>query len=192
MSSVLTSKGIAILLIALLAGVGVGTFIIAPVMTSNQQQQQNLILAYTFGQASGSLYIPGSTVLPITTEMAHAFTARNPFITIQAAGGGSDTGYSVIINQQADIAAASRELKSSEIASATAAGVKLITWIIGADAIVVIYNSQGLGVNAANLTRAQVGEIFNASAKGTGPVYWDNYVPGAPHQPSSSTDYCLH
>ncbi|MEM2959094.1 MAG: substrate-binding domain-containing protein [Candidatus Jordarchaeaceae archaeon] len=184
MSSVLTSKGIAILLIALLAGVGVGTFIIAPVMTSNQQQQQNLILAYTFGQASGSLYIPGSTtVLPITTEMAPAFTARNPFITIQAAGGGSGAGYSAIINQQTDIAAASREPKSSEIASATAAGVKLITWIIGADAIVVIYNSQGLGISAVNLTRAQVGEIFNASAKGIGPVYWDAYVPGAPHQP---------
>lgn len=178
----LSGKGIAILLIALLAGVGVGTFIIAPVVTGGQQQQQSLILTYTFGQASGYLYIPGSTtVLPITTEMAPAFTARNPFITVQAAGGGSGAGYSAIINQATDIAAASREPKSIEISSATAAGVKLLTWIIGADTIVVIYNYPAL--SEVNLTRAQVGQIFNASAKGTGPVYWDDYVPGAAHQP---------
>jgi phosphate transport system substrate-binding protein len=171
----ISGKVIALGIIALLAGTGIGTFIVAPVFNSQQQQTQNLILFYTLGgvQVSGSLYIAGSTtVLPITEAMAAPFNAKYPLITVQAAGGGSGTGYSSVISGDSLIGAASRPPKGSEISQATSNGVKLVGWTIGADAICVIYNMPS--IPELNLTRKDVKEIFERAGTAN-PVLWSQF-----------------
>jgi ABC-type phosphate transport system substrate-binding protein len=106
------------------------------------------------------------------------FQAQYPTITVQASGTGSGTGYSSVITSQSNIAAVSRPPTSSEISLATANGVKLVGWTIGADAITIIYNPS-IGVTELNLTAQQVKQIFEAAAQNEGSIPWSNYVPGA-------------
>jgi len=175
MSTILTGKGVAVLIIALLAGTGLGTFIVSPVVYGGQQQQQNLSLLFALQgiQLSGEISIAGSTtVLPVTEAMIAPFQAAYPLVTIQASGGGSGEGYASVIEGRSPIGAVSRPPKSSEIASATANGVKLVGWAIACDAICVIYNNPNVPV--LNLTRDQIAEIFER-AETNNPPKWSDY-----------------
>jgi ABC-type phosphate transport system substrate-binding protein len=178
MSSVLTSKGIAVILIALLAGIGVGGFIIAPIVTSGNQQTQSLITSYISGGnlVPGTISIYGSTtVYPVSLAEIPHFQTHYPFVTVTATATGSGDGYAKVIGG-APIAAASREPSHSEIQQAQLKGVHLELWSIGADALCVIYNPPtGATFTALNLTRADVQAIFQGagSLPGWSPVNWD-------------------
>jgi phosphate transport system substrate-binding protein len=192
MSSILTGKGIAFILIALVAGIGVGGLIIAPVVTAGTTSQNNLILAYELGgyQWGGSIFITGSTtVYPITQGMIGPFEAAYPTISVSAAATGSGTGYAQLDSGAQPIVAVSRPPTSTEIGDAGAAGVHMIGWTIGADAICIIYHlPTGLAAlpGNLNLTKNDVFTIFEESAQyqtGTnGTAYqpqWSTYTSGA-------------
>jgi phosphate transport system substrate-binding protein len=170
MSSVLTTKGIAVMLIALVIGIGVGGLVIAPIVTAGTTSQQNLILAYELGgyQWGGSIYITGSTtVFPITVNEIPAFEAAYPTISVSTLGVGSGAGYAAVDSGSQPIAAVSRMPTSTENTTALANGVHMVGWTIGADAICIIYNPPtGLPL-PLNLTASQVRDIFQGVANKT-------------------------
>lgn len=181
MSMFASGKGIAALLLALLLGTGLGTFIISPVIHAGQQQQQTFLtlIALQGTQVSGKITISGSTtVLPVTEAMIEPFRSRYPLITIQAGGGGSGEGFASVIEGRSPIGAVSRSPKTTELDRANSAGVKLVGWVIGLDAICVIYNNPSL--QQLNLTRSQIKSIFERAGT-TNPPKWSEF--GLPSPP---------
>lgn len=175
MSMIASGKGVAALLLALLLGTGLGAFIISPVVYAGQQQQQTLILTMALQgvQVSGTISISGSTtVLPITEAMIQPFSQKYPLITVQAGGGGSGEGFASVIEGRSPIGAVSRPPKATEVERANSAGVKLVGWVIGLDAICVIYNNPN--VPQLNLTRSQIKSIFERAGTAN-PPKWSEF-----------------
>lgn len=121
-----------------------------------------LVIALTLGlglfpamrgaELRGTLSIVGSTsVQPLAEELARAYMAINPKVTITVAGGGSGAGIRAARAGTADIGASSRELKPEEKAGLVAA-------VIARDGIAVVVNKAN-GVSA--LTIEQVAKIYS-------------------------------
>lgn len=72
------------------------------------------------GELQGTIQIAGSTsVQPLSEELAQAFMAMNPGVSISVAGGGSGAGITAAQSGTADIGASSRELNGEEKGSVT-------------------------------------------------------------------------
>lgn len=182
MSMFASGKGIAALLLVLLLGAGLGTFIISPVVYARQQQQQTLLtlLVLQGTQVSGTISISGSTtVLPITEAMIEPFRQKYPLVTVRAGGGGSGEGFASVIEGRSPIGAVSRPPKTTEINQANSAGVKLVGWAIGLDAICVIYNNPN--VQQLNLTRDQIKSIFERAGTANPPKWSEFGLPPPPN-----------
>jgi phosphate transport system substrate-binding protein len=107
---------------------------------------------------AGTLQVKGSdTMVHLSSAWAEAFMKENPSIEVAVTGGGSGTGISALINGTADIANASRTMKSSEIAAAKGKGFTPVEHIVGLDGICVIVNPSN---PVKNLTMAQVKKIY--------------------------------
>ena len=104
---------------------------------------------------AGSLQLAGSTtVQPLAEELAEAFMAGNPDLTIEVQGGGSSVGVTSAGEGTVAIGMASREIKASELE--TYADLKVFT--IAYDGIAVVTNPD---VALDSLTLDQVRGIFS-------------------------------
>lgn len=98
------------------------------------------------------------TVVNLALAWAEAYQGNYAQVTISVTGGGSGAGIASLINGTADIANASRKIKSEEIQNARAGGIDPIEFIIARDAIAVIVHLD----NPINqLTLQQVSDIYS-------------------------------
>ncbi|MDK2951191.1 MAG: phosphate transport system substrate-binding protein [Kosmotogales bacterium] len=108
---------------------------------------------------ASTIVIKGSnTVYPIAQLWAEDFKAMNPEVEISIEGAGSSTGYKALLEGQADIADASRWIKSKEVVAMNEAGKLFVPFIVAYDGIAVIVNPE-LGIE--NITIEQLGEIYS-------------------------------
>jgi phosphate transport system substrate-binding protein len=105
--------------------------------------------------ASGQIQLAGSTtVQPLAEQLAEAFMAENPGVTIDVQGGGSSVGVTSAGEGTVDIGNASREIKDSEFAQFS----DLKVYTIAYDGIAIVMNPD---VELPSLTIAQVQSIFS-------------------------------
>ncbi|WP_018086762.1 phosphate ABC transporter substrate-binding protein [Desulfurispora thermophila] len=111
------------------------------------------------GQAAKTtITTAGSTsVQPLSEELAKAFQAKKPNITVNVQGGGSSQGIKAAAEGIAEIGACSRELKESE------KSLGLVENTIALDGIAVVVNPQNSQVS--DLTIEQVKKIFAGEIK---------------------------
>lgn len=109
---------------------------------------------FSFGCSKGQIVnISGSTsVEPLSQELAAAFMAKHPKITVNVAAGGSSAGIKAAREGASDIGASSRDLKPTETG--------LNKFVIAYDGIAVIINKDN---PVANLSVDQVKAIYEGT-----------------------------
>ncbi|MBN2239970.1 MAG: phosphate ABC transporter substrate-binding protein [Dehalococcoidales bacterium] len=126
-------------------------------------EEEGYIAVGPTGPLSGTITEAGSTtVQPIAESLAAAFMAKYPNVKITIQGGGSSVGVKSANEGTVDLGAASRELKSSELA------LGVVPTVIAKDGIAIVVNPAN---SVSDLTVEQVrkifkGEITNWSAVG--------------------------
>jgi len=116
----------------------------------------------TQGELSGSIQIVGSTsVQPLSEELATAFMAKYPDVTVNVAGGGSGAGIKAAQEGSADIGSSSRELKEEEKGT-------VVETVIAYDGIAVIVHSSNSvsEITMDDIKKVFTGEITNWSELG--------------------------
>ncbi len=108
---------------------------------------------------ASSIVIKGSnTVYPIAQLWAEDFKEMNPEVEISIEGAGSSTGYKALLEGQADIADASRWIKSKEVVAMNEAGKLFVPFVVAYDGIAVIVNPE-LGLE--NITIETLEKIYS-------------------------------
>lgn len=108
-----------------------------------------------------SISLKGSdTVLPLAQAEAEKFMTENSGKSVTVTGGGSGVGITALIDGEADIATASREMKAEEIEAAKAKGINPVETTIAYDGISVIVNPAS---SVSELTFDQLRGIYNGS-----------------------------
>lgn len=107
---------------------------------------------YQAAGLSGTINVVGSTsVEPLMAELAEAYQAHNPDVTIDITAPGSGAGITAAIDGSADIGMASRELSEDELADLTEGAA------IAVDGIAIIANKEN---PIENLTLEQIQSIY--------------------------------
>ena len=108
---------------------------------------------------SGSITVAGSTsVTPLMEKFIEAYKELNPDVQIDLQSTGSSAGIEAVIDESADIAMASRELKDEE-------KEQLKPEVIATDGIAVVVNTES---KVEDLTVEQLRQIFAGEIKNTG------------------------
>jgi len=108
------------------------------------------------------LTLTGSTtVLPIAQNAAEDFMKMNPNANISVRGGGSGVGIAALIDGTADIANASRPMKTEEIETAKEKGITPNEIVVAKDGIAVIVNPENpiTGITLQQLKDIYTGKI---------------------------------
>jgi len=98
------------------------------------------------------------TIVNLALAWAEEYQKTNPQVSISVTGGGSGAGIASLINSTADLANASRKIKSEEIDNAEGNGITPVEFIIARDAIAVIVNPQN---PIEKLTLQQISDIYS-------------------------------
>lgn len=131
--------------VALIAIAALGTAILIPGLTT----------AVNPANLSGTLTIAGSTtILPINEECARLLRVANPDLRISISGGGSGHGVKAIGSGEIDIGAASRDVKSEEMALYP----DLKPVAIGKDSVAIVVHPRN---TISDLTMEQASKIFS-------------------------------
>lgn len=147
-----------LIVVAVVGAVAVGTIMGA--FSSDVSEKTN---AGDVASASATEIVTAgsTTVLPASELLAKAYMAKNPGVKITVQGGGSGAGIAAVGNGIVDIGAASRTVKSDELAKFP----DLVEHVIGGSAVVVIMNNEATAVT--NLTKANLLDFFkNANDNG--------------------------
>ena len=108
---------------------------------------------------SGSITVAGSTsVTPLMEKFIEAYKELNPDVQIDLQSTGSSAGIEAVIDESADIAMASRELKDEE-------KEQLKPEVIATDGIAVVVNTES---KVEDLTVEQLRQIFAGEITNTG------------------------
>jgi phosphate transport system substrate-binding protein len=120
--------------------------------------------AYTInGSLSGTIDVSGSTSLqPLMIELAAAFEALQPNVTVNVSGGGSGTGY-----QNADTGVSAFGMISEEFGQAKAPSCTFYT--VCKDGIAVIVNKAN---PLANISMAQLKTVYDVDAGSNAITTW--------------------
>jgi len=112
--------------------------------------------------------IGSTTLLPVAEKWRAAFNKKHPNVDIAVSGGGSGTGIKALIAKTAEIADASRPIKSTEVTQAKAAGVDPVEHVVAYDGIAVIVNPANSlkEISVEKLSDAYTGKIRNWSDLG--------------------------
>ncbi len=114
--------------------------------------------------AAKSITITGSTtVLPIAQRAAEVYMDLHDDISVSVRGGGSGVGIAALIDGRADIADASRPIKTKEIKAAREKGIDPYANIVARDGIAVVVHPDN-PINALDmetLKKIYTGEINN-------------------------------
>lgn len=109
-------------------------------------------------EGTAGITIKGSdTVLPLSQKEAEVFGQENKDARIIVTGGGSGIGFTALMDNNTDIAMASRKIKLDERMSLEKAGKEFKEVIIGHDALAVVINPAN---KSDKLTREQLEGIF--------------------------------
>lgn len=108
---------------------------------------------------TGILNIRGSdTMVNLTQALAEFYMDEvNLDSGLSVTGGGSGTGIAALINNDVDMAIASRDIKDTEIAEAAANGVEVHEFVVGQDGIAVAVHKDN---PVKQLTMGQIKDIF--------------------------------
>lgn len=107
---------------------------------------------------AGVVVIKGSdTMVNLGQAWAEAYAKEHPDANITVTGGGSGVGIAALINRDADIAQASREMTPQEIEQARARGMNPQGFIVARDGLSVIVNPAN---PLSKLTIAQLSDIY--------------------------------
>jgi len=157
-----STKTLALSTSMLIAGLLIGTFVLAPTLLPNQGTAQQLFPQDSAWRHQSIRVVGSTTVLPIANACAIRFMELYNATSITVEGGGSGRGYSELIDGLCNIADASRKPKQSELDAARQKGVTLILHEIAIDGIAVIVNpSVTEDLNGPlNLTLEEIGKIF--------------------------------
>ena len=110
------------------------------------------------GSGTKSIENKGSdTLVNLALAWAERYMQDHPEMRISVTGGGSGTGIASLMNRTADIANASREMKTEEIQAAKANGFTPVEFVVARDAIAVVVNPSN-PVRA--LTMQQISDIY--------------------------------
>ena len=114
------------------------------------------------------------TLVNLALAWAERYMEENPQVRISVTGGGSGTGIASLINGTVQIANASREMSSEEIAEAKKNGITPVRFTVALDAIAVVANRQN---PVSGLTLQQLSDLYTGRmtrwsevGPGTGPV----------------------
>jgi phosphate transport system substrate-binding protein len=108
--------------------------------------------------AATSIQDTGSdTLLNLALAWAERYMSENPQVRISVTGGGSGTGIAALINGTVQIANASREMSSEEIAEAKKNGVSPVKFIVALDGIAVVANKTN---PVQGLTLQQLSDMY--------------------------------
>lgn len=112
--------------------------------------------------------IGSTTLLPVAEKWRAAFNKKHPNVDIAVSGGGSGTGIKALIAKTAEIADASRPIKSTEVTQAKAAGVNPVEHVVAYDGIAVIVNPANSlkEISVEKLSDVYTGKIRNWSDLG--------------------------
>ena len=116
------------------------------------------VIAETGNVAAEKIEIKGSdTLLQLVSSLAESYSAQNQNVKISVTGGGSGTGIASLINNEIDVADASRQIKQEELDNAAKNGIKPLEFIIANDMLSVIVNQDN---PVKKLTIEQIGRIY--------------------------------
>jgi phosphate transport system substrate-binding protein len=114
----------------------------------NDQAQEKILI-----ENKGS-----DTIVNLALAWAEQYQSLHPEVSISVTGGGTGTGIASLINNTADLANASRQIKPEEIQDAMANGIVPIEFVIARDAIAIVANP----TNPVNkLTLQQISDIYS-------------------------------
>lgn len=112
----------------------------------------------------GRITITGSTtVLPVAQRAAEVFMDIHEEVSISVRGGGSGVGIAALIDGRADIANASRPIKTKEIKLARERGINPVSHVIAKDGIAVVVHPDNPvdELTLEHLKKIYTGEIEN-------------------------------
>lgn len=119
-----------------------------------------------------TITIKGSdTELNLVLQLAEAYMATDPEVSISITGGGSGTGIAALLNGKTDIANSSREINPFELRLANERKVFTEPFVFAADALAIVVNPRS-GVDSltiSDLGKIYAGEISDWSAVGGRP-----------------------
>ena len=98
------------------------------------------------------------TIVNLALAWAEKYQGEHPDVRISVTGGGSGTGIAALLNGTVDIANASRQIKSEEVAEAKSNGVDPVEHVIARDAIAVIVNPEN---PVSQLTLKQISDMYS-------------------------------
>ncbi len=105
-----------------------------------------------------ALQVKGSdTIVHMATEWAEMFMEKNKGANIAVTGGGSGTGIAALLNGTADIANASRKIKTKELELAKKKGMDIREHVVARDGISVIVNPKN---PVSDLSLEQLKKIY--------------------------------
>ncbi len=97
------------------------------------------------------------TLVNLALAWAELYMQEHPEMRISVTGGGTGTGIASLMNHTADIANASREMKTEEIRAAQANGITPVEFVVARDAIAVVVNPSN---PVSALTLQQISDIY--------------------------------
>lgn len=135
----------------------------------------------------GTIEIDGSsTVYPITEAMAEEFRKPHPDVRINVGISGTGGGFQRFARGEIDIADASRPIRSTEAAAATANGIEWVELKVALDGLAVVVNSQNTWVDY--LTYAELKKMWHPNATCPGATCinnWNQIRASFPNEPLS-------
>lgn len=102
------------------------------------------------------------TEVNLVLQLAEAYMARDPEVSLSIAGGGSGVGIAALLNGKTDIANSSRAVSAAELAFAQKRGIQIVQTAFAADALVLITHP---AIGVERLTMAQLGDIFSGKIR---------------------------
>lgn len=111
-----------------------------------------------------TLEIKGSdTLVQVVSNLAEAYSKRNPATRLSVTGGGSGTGLAALLNGEVAIADSSRPISEKELKLAAERGLNPLEVIIGRDMLSVIVHKDNplIKLTVDQISRIYKGEINN-------------------------------
>lgn len=109
------------------------------------------------GRRSTTEVVGSDTMVKLTQALAEAYNNDNPEANITVTGGGSGNGIAALINGNADIAQASREMKQEEIENARRNKIDVKEYVVAKDGVsVMVHPDNPVG----QLTIDQLADIY--------------------------------
>lgn len=100
----------------------------------------------------GEVVVSGSsTVEPISSAVAEAFSAANPNVAISVDGPGTGDGFKLFCSGETDISDASRPIKDEEAQSCADAGIEYIELAVAIDGLTVATNPNNSAVECLDI-----------------------------------------